>query len=153
MSERSKVDGLTDEERAARALALDEIAEKIKNEYGDALAVLGCMPVIQRIQDYSVADHVAHALSLGVVLNPRAQELQRDWLDALRGASATELALVTRILSAILEVHDQGMHHRGVLEELICVLTHTETRLESRARQHRRAERYRKYDEVERESE
>lgn len=153
MSERSKVDGLMDDERRARALTLDKAAEKIKNEYGDALAVLGCMPVIQRIQDYSVADHVAHALSLGVVLNPRAQELQRDWLDALRGASATELALVTRVLSAILEVHDQGMHHRGVLEELIAVLSHTETTLELKVRRHRRAERDRKHSEVERESE
>lgn len=140
---------LTDEQRAARALTLVEAAEKIKREYGDALAALGCMPVVQRIEEYSVADHVAHALSLGVVLNHRAQELQRSYLDALRGASTTELALVTRVLSAILEVHDLGMHHRGVLDELIAVLSHTESRLERQARRGRRAERDRKHSEEE----
>lgn len=132
-------DKLTDEQRAARALSLDEVAAKIKAEYGDALAVLGCMPVIQRVESYTVADHVAHARSRGIELNLRAQEIQQEWLNALRGATTAELVIVTRVLSAILEVHDQGMHHRGVLEELIAVLSHTEVSLEFKARRVRRA--------------
>jgi hypothetical protein len=132
-------DKLTDEQRRERALALDQVAAKIKTEYGDALAALGYMPVIQWISNYSVEDHVAHARSRGIELNLRAQEIQRDYIDALRGASTSELALVTHVLSALLEVDDLGMRHRGVLDELIAVLSTTEATLERKVRQ--RAER------------
>jgi hypothetical protein len=126
------VDKLTDEERRARALSIDQINEKIKAEYGDALAVLGCMPVIQRVWGYTVADHVTHALSRGIELNPQAQEIQRDWIDTLRSATTRELGFVVRVLAGILEVHDIGMHHRDVLSELTTVLSHAETTLKWR---------------------
>lgn len=125
-------DKLTDEERRACSLAIEQINEKIAAEYGDALAVLGVMPVIQRVWGYTVADHVAHALSRGIELSPRGQEIQRDWLDVLRSATTRELSFVVRVLSGILEVHDIGHHHRDVLHELITVLSHAETTLEWR---------------------
>lgn len=123
---------LTDEERRARALRLDEIAVKIKAEYGDALAVLGFLPVIQRIWGYTVAEHVENALSRGVKLNPRAQELQREWIDLLIGVTPSELALVVAVLDKLLSVDHLGMQHRGLLDEVIVVLTHAETRLQTK---------------------
>ncbi len=122
----------TDEERRARALKLDEVAAKIKAEYGDALAVLGCLPVIQRVWGYTVVEHVENAQSRGIELNPRGQELQREWLDLLLGATPSELALVTAVLDKLLSVDHLGMRHRGLLDEVIVVLTHAETRLETR---------------------
>lgn len=123
---------LTDEQRHERALALDEIAEKIKTEYGDALAVLGCLPVIQRDWGYTVADHVERALSHGVVLNPRGQEIQRDYLDLLRTASITELSVVVRILAALLEVDRLNIPHRNIVHEVINVLVFAEGMLENK---------------------
>lgn len=128
--EPSKVDGLTMNQRRERNAQLAKISAKIKTEHGDALAVLGFMPVIQRVWGYTVADHVANALSRGIKLDRRSQELQRDWLDLLRGATLPELGLVVRVLTTILEVHDQGVHHRDVLAELIAVLSSAEGLLE-----------------------
>lgn len=102
-------DKLTDEQRRARALKLDEIAVKIKAEYGDVLAVLGFLPVIRRVWGYTVAEHVENALSRGIELNPRAQELQREWIDLLSGATPSELALVTAVLDKLLSVDHLGM--------------------------------------------
>jgi hypothetical protein len=125
-------DKLTDEQRRARAITLDEAARKIKAEYGDALAVLGFLPVVQRVWSYTVAEHVDNALSRGIELNPRAQELQREWIDLLNGATPSELALLTAVLDKLLSIDHLGMRHRGLLDEVIFVLTHAETRLETR---------------------
>lgn len=133
--EPSKVDGLTMRQRRERNAELAEISAKIKAEYGDALAVLGYMPVIERVWDYTVADHVAHALSRGIELNERTQEIQRDWLNVLRGASIQEQGIVVRILSGILEVHDIGWNNRDVLSELITVLSHAEVSLEHKEKE------------------
>lgn len=125
-------DKLTDAERRARVLTLNEVARKIKDEYSDALAALGFLPVIQRIWGYTVAEHVENALSRGIELNPRAQELQREWIDLLHGATPSELALVAAVLDKLLSVEHLGMQHRGLLDEVIVVLTHAETRLKAR---------------------
>lgn len=145
-------DEAADKKRHARALALDEVTQKLKNEYSEALAALGCMPVVQRVWNYTVEEHVAAARERGIELNARGQELQRDYLNVLRGGTEAELGFVVHILSALLEVDHLGMRHRGILDEAINALTFAEGMLERRQHRRRRATRDAKHTEEERES-
>ena len=115
---------LSDEERRARALTLDQAAAKIQAEYGDALLLLGCRPVIQRIWPYTVEDHVAFARDRGIILDPSAQQVQRDYLDLLRGATPTELGVVVGVLTKLLEFDRlETTDRQRLIHEIICVLT------------------------------
>ena len=121
-------DKLTDEERRARALTLEQITVKLKTEYGDALAALGFMPVVQRVWPYTVESHVENARRRGITIDAGGQYIQRDYLDLLRGASPTELAVVVRVLNALLKfdmLHSTD-HHR-LVNEIIHILTYAET--------------------------
>lgn len=121
-------DKMTDEERRARALSLDEAAEKIKAEYGEALAALGCIPVIQRIWPYTVEEHVENARQRGITIDPAGQHIQREYLDLLRGASKTELNIVVSVLTKLLDFDRlRSTDHQRFVNEIICVLSHAET--------------------------
>lgn len=119
---------LSDEERRARALTLDQTAEKIKDEYGDALAVLGCMPAVQRIWPYTVEQYVERARQRGIVLDPDAQHIQREYLDLLRCASKSELRLVVMVLTRLLDFDRlKSTDHHRFINEIIHILAHAET--------------------------
>lgn len=132
-------DGLTDEQRRARALTIDEISEKIKNEYGEALATLGMFPIVKRVWPYTVEDHVEHARSRGIKLDPGAQYIQREYLDLIRSASTAELSLLVAVLTKLLDFDrlKSSDHHRFI-NEIIGILSSAEVRLE--VRQEREAE-------------
>lgn len=126
------VDKLTDEQRRARALSIDQITIKIKEEYGAALALLGALPVVERVRDYTPEEHAEFARERGIELDVNALRIQRDYLALLGSASVGELNVVTRTLNMLL-VFDQlvrkpgGNGYADLINELIHMLTFAET--------------------------
>lgn len=126
-------DKLTDEQRRARALAIDRVNEKIKAEYGDALATLGMLPVVARIWPYTVEEQVESARRHGVELDVNRQRIQREYLDVVRSASPGELGMMVIVLTKLLEFDRiPGTRHDQLVHEIICVLSCAETFMESR---------------------
>jgi hypothetical protein len=123
---------LTDEQRRARTLAIDQISIKIKEEYGDALSLLGALPIIERVRDYTPEEHVEFARQRGIELDVNALRIQRDYLALLGSASVGELNVVTRTLNVLL-VFDQlvrkpgGNGYMDLVNEIIHMLTFAET--------------------------
>lgn len=129
------VDKLTDEQRRARRLSIEQITEKIKVEYGDALALLGMLPLVERVSTYTVEDHVAHAKSRGIELSAEALHIQREWLTVIGSASIGELGVVTRVLSLLLDYdRTDRASYMNLVNEIIAVLSHAEVMLELRKR-------------------
>ena len=117
-------DKLTNEQRRARALAIDQIHEKIKSEYGDALATLGVLPVVARVWPYTVEEHVESARRHGVDLDAGKQRIQREYLDLIRSASLGELGMMVIVLTKLLEFdRTPGTRHDQLVNEIINVLT------------------------------
>lgn len=124
---------LTDEERRARALTIDQITQKIKDEYGDALALLGMLPVVERVWPYTVEDHVEFARSRGITLDPDALRIQREYLDLLRSASVRELSFVVKLLTKLLDFDRLKSTDRNrLVHEMICILSSAEVTLTTR---------------------
>jgi hypothetical protein len=123
------VDKLTDEERHARVLITQEIIEKIKNEYGNALAALGKMPVLASIRSYTAEEHAEFARQRGVNLDVNALNIQRDYLDLLSSASASELHVVVRTLDLLLTFNRlaERADYANFINEVISVLSFAET--------------------------
>lgn len=129
------VDKLTDEERQARRLTLGQITTKIKAEYGDALALLGMMPLVERVSTYTVEDHVAHARTRGVELSAEALHVQREWLTVIGSASLGELGVATRLLTLLLDFdRTDRANYANLVHEIIAMLSHAKTLLELRKR-------------------
>lgn len=128
-------DKLTDEQRRARALAIDQIHEKIKAEYGDALVTLGMLPVVARVWPYTVEEHVESARRHGVELDTSRQRIQREYLDLLRSASLGELGMIVIVLTKLLEFDRiPGTRYDQLVNEIINVLTCAEGHMEIRER-------------------
>lgn len=128
------MDKLTDEERRARALTIDQAAAKIKAEYGEALAALGMMPVVARIHETSIQDWVNGVRErYGTNLDPRAGELRREYADLLRSGSASELRFLVAVLSRLLDFNRlESTRWDGLVGEMISVLTSAEMMEERR---------------------
>lgn len=136
---RVKFDGvmseLSDQERRTRVLALSKITEKIKSEYGDALAALGALPVVSRVWPYTVEDHVEAARRHGVELDANKQRIQREYLDLLRSASLGELGMLVIVLTKLLKFDRiPGTRHDQLVNEIINVLTCAEGHMEIKER-------------------
>jgi len=133
VSERSKVDGLTDDERRGRTLVIDRICQQIKDEHAELLAELGMIPIVKRVWDYSVEQHVAHARERGIELSLDAQRIQREYLDLLRSASKSELTLVTSLLMMILDLdRARKFHPVDLVNDVISIAVFAEGMLERR---------------------
>ena len=124
-------DKLTDDERRAPALTPNPVAQKIKDEYGDALASLGMLPVVERVWPYTVEEHVENARRRGITLDADAQRIQREYLDLLRGASLQELNLVADVLTRLLDFDRlKSTDHVRFINEIIAILSHVEVAFE-----------------------
>jgi hypothetical protein len=128
-------DELTDEQRRARTRQLQEISEKIKREYGAALAALGALPVVERLRDYTPEQHVEFARSRGIELDVNALRIQRDYLALLGSASVDELRVVAKTLDLLLNFDrlvrkSGGNTYFDLLNEIIHMMTFAETMAE-----------------------
>lgn len=129
-------DKLTDEQRRARALSIEQAMEKIKAEYGPALAALGVLPMYEWISLPSVEQYVEAARQRGIELDPTAMQLRRELVNLIHGSSAGELRLLVAVLSRLLEFNRlPSTRWDGLIGEIISVLSSAEMRNERRERE------------------
>ena len=128
-------DKLTDEQRRERTRQIQEISEKIKTEYGAALALLGALPVIERHRDYTPEQHAEFARERGVELDVNALRIQRDYLALLGSASVDELRVVAKTLDMLLNFDrlvrkPGGNKYFDLVNEIIHMMTFAESTAE-----------------------
>lgn len=128
-------DELTDEQRRERTRQLQEISEKIKTEYGAALALLGALPVVERLRDYTPEQHAEFARERGIELDVNALHIQKDYLALLGSASVGELRVVAKTLDMLLNFDrlvrkSGGNKYFDLINEIIHMMTFAETMTE-----------------------
>lgn len=118
---------LTDEQRRARALSIEQAMEKIKAEYSEALAALGVLPTYEWISLPNVEEYVEAARRRGIELDPAAMHLRRELVNVVHSASPSELRVLVAVLSRLLEINRlPSTRWDGLLSELISVLSSAE---------------------------
>lgn len=121
------VDKLTDEQRRARRLSIEQAMDKIKTEYGAALTALGVLPTYEWISLPSTEQYVEAARQRGIELDPTAMQLRRELLNLTHNASADELRLLVAVLGRLLEFSRlPSTRWDGLVHEIISVLVSAE---------------------------
>lgn len=121
------VDKLTDEERHARRLSIEQAMEKIKREYGAALAALGVLPTYEWVSLSSTQEYVEAARQRGIELDPTGMQLRRELLNLVHVASVGELRLLIAVLGGLLEFNRlESTRWDGLVSEIISVLVSAE---------------------------
>lgn len=124
-------DKLTDEERRTRRLSIEQAMEKIRTEYGDALAALGVLPTYEWVSLPSVEDYVEGARQRGIELDPAAMQLRRELVNLVHARPVGELRLLVAVLQRLLELHRlPSTNWDALVHEIISVLVSAELRVE-----------------------